>query len=185
MPRYFDNPADMEPLLPADRDGALTALGWQVIRRAERLGAALHPVTARGLAAVFRVMNSYYSHLIEGHHTKPADLDAVMKHAPKGTAERRQLQALHLAHLKTQSAMEHWLAADPAPDITQPEFIGRLHGSFYEALPETARVVAGNDGVSHPLTPGRWRDFSVAVGRHLAPRHDTLPAFMKRFAAFF
>lgn len=45
-PRPFDSPADMEPLLPEDRDGGLEALGWQVVRRAERLGGALHPLTA-------------------------------------------------------------------------------------------------------------------------------------------
>lgn len=185
MPRYYDNPTDMEPLLPADRDGSLAALGWQVVRRAERLGAALHPVTARGLAEVVQVMNSYYSHLIEGHHTTPADLDAVMNRAPKGSAERRQLQTLHLAHLKAQAEIERWLAKEPAQDIAQPEFIARLHASFYEALPESARVMAGHDGGTHPVIPGAWRDFSVAVGQHLAPRHDTLPAFMKRFAAFY
>ena len=56
MPTLFDHPTDMEPLLPADRDGSLAALGWQIVRRAERLGSALHPVTSQGLAEVVRVI---------------------------------------------------------------------------------------------------------------------------------
>jgi len=74
MLRFFTDPADMEPLLPEDPDGGLAALGWEIVRRAERLGAALHPLTALGLARLVRVVNSYYTHLIEGHGTKPADL---------------------------------------------------------------------------------------------------------------
>jgi len=61
MPRLFDTPRDMEPLLPEDRERGLEALAWQVVRRAERLGAALHPLTAASLRQVVRVMNSYYS----------------------------------------------------------------------------------------------------------------------------
>ncbi len=181
MPRFYDNPSDMEPLLSADRDGSLASLGWQVVRRAERLGGALHPVTARGLAQVVRVMNSYYSHLIEGHHTSPADLDAVLRGATTGRLERRELQQLHLAHLHTQSEMEQDLAEQPNEDITAPVFIQRLHAIFYDALPASARLVKGHDGKSHPVPPGQWRGFNVSVGQHLAPKHEKLSAFMDRF----
>ena len=33
------------------------------------LGSALHPTTAANLAALVRIMNTYYSNLIEGHDT--------------------------------------------------------------------------------------------------------------------
>ena len=181
MPRFYDQPTDMEPLLPADRDGSLAALGWQVVRRAERLGAALHPVTARGVAGVVQVMNSYYSHLIEGHQTSPADLDAVLRGALRGSPERRQLQQLHLAHLHTQAEMERDLETEPQRGIAQPEFIAGLHATFYQALPPPARSVAGHDGKSHAVQPGQWRDFNVSVGRHLAPKHEAVAAFMARF----
>ena len=50
----------MEPLLPEDRDGTLAALGLELIRRAERLRGAFHPVTRRGVSALVRSMNSFY-----------------------------------------------------------------------------------------------------------------------------
>jgi Fic family protein len=172
----------MEPMLPSDRDGSLSALGWQVVRRAERLGAALHPVTARGVARLVQVMNSYYSHLIEGHQTTPADLEAVLHGAVSGTPQRRQLQQLHLAHLHAQTEMERALAEPLPPDITRPEFIAHLHATFYRALPPESRQVSGHDGSEHPVRPGEWRDFNVSVGRHLAPKHEALLPFLQRFA---
>lgn len=185
MSRLFDNPADMEPLLPADRDGSLAALGWQVVRRAERLGGALHPVTAQGLSEVVRVMNSYYSHLIEGHHTTPADLDAVLRSAARGKPDRRELQQLHLAHLHTQAVVEQSLAAHPDEDITKADFIKELHASFYAGLPDVARQVRDQKGKMHLVAPGQWRGFNVSMGRHLAPRHEALPAFTGRFGRFY
>jgi Fic family protein len=38
------------------------------------LGRALHPRTASSLADLVRVMNAYYSNLIEGHNTRPRDI---------------------------------------------------------------------------------------------------------------
>ena len=105
MPRLFDHPREMEPLLPEDPDGGLEAVGWQIVRRAERLGGALHPLTGASLARVVSVMNSYYSHLIEGHGTSPADLEAVLRGRGEGSRERRDLQQLHFAHVAAQEAM--------------------------------------------------------------------------------
>jgi Fic family protein len=185
MPRYFTDPADMEPLLPEDPDGGLAALGWEVVRRAERLGAALHPVTAAGLARLVRVMNSYSTHLIEGHGTRPADLEAVLRGRSEGSRERRALQQLHFAHMATQEAMTRQLADDTALSVVSAEFLLGLHRRFYAELPESARTVEGHDGKAHPVEPGAWRAFDVSVGRHLAPAHDAVPAFMTRLERFY
>jgi Fic family protein len=185
MPTLYDHPTDMEPLLPADRDGSLAALGWQIVRRAERLGSALHPVTSMGLAEVVRVMNSYYSHLIEGHHTTPADLDAVLRGKLNGAPQHRQLQQLHLAHLGTQAKMEELLRSAPACEIAHSEFIADLHACFYTMLPPADRCVAGIDGNAHAIEPGHWRRFNVSVGQHLAPKHEALGTFLQRFTAFY
>jgi Fic family protein len=185
MPRFFTDPADMEPLLPEDPDGGLTALGWEMVRRAERLGAVLHPVTAAGLARLVRVMNSYYTHLIEGHGTKPADLEAVLRGRGEGSRERRDLQQLHFAHMAIQDAMTRQLAEDGAVAITSSEFLQSLHRRFYAELPASARMVDGHDGQSHPVESGAWRTFNVSVGRHLAPAHEAVPAFMARLEGFY
>ena len=83
MPSFYDNPADMEPLVPKDATGTLEALGWEIVRRVERLGGSLNALTAAGLMKVTAVMNSYYGHRIEGHGTTPADLAAVLRKKKK------------------------------------------------------------------------------------------------------
>ena len=42
------------------------------------LGKALHPRTAANLADLVRVMNTYYSNLIEGHNTRPRDIERAL-----------------------------------------------------------------------------------------------------------
>lgn len=185
MPRFYTDPADMEPLLPEDADGGLAALGWEMVRRAERLGGALHPATAAGLSGIVRVMNSYYSHLIEGQPTRPADLHAVLCGHSEGSRDRRNLQQLHFAHMATQEAMTAELAGDASTPIVSGEFLGGLHHRFYSGLPDSARTMEGHDGQVHPVEPGKWRDFNVSVGRHLAPAHEAVPAFMARLEKFY
>ena len=185
MARFYRDPADMEPLLPADPKGELAALGWELVRRAERLGASLHPLTAAGLARVVRVMNSYYSHLIEGHGTKPADLEAVLHGRGEGTRARRDLQQLHFAHMTAQEVMTARLAETPELAVPSAEFLQEMHRSFYDALPASARMVPGNDDREHEVVPGTWRGFHVSVGRHLAPAFGAVPDFIARFARFY
>ena len=100
--KLFDRVSDMEPMLPEDRDGKLASLGLGVIRRAEQLRAALHPITRRGVADLVRSMNSYYSNLIEGHRTTPRDIDAALRKEFSRETKHRQLQQLHWAHVETQ-----------------------------------------------------------------------------------
>ena len=42
------------------------------------LGRALHPRTAANLAGLVRVMNTYYSNLIEGNNTRPRDIERAL-----------------------------------------------------------------------------------------------------------
>jgi len=185
MTRFYDSPTDMEPMLPEDPDQGLAGLGWEIVRRAERLGAGLHPLTAGGLAGVVQVMNSYYSHLIEGHGTRPADLAAVLRGRSEGLPDRRELQQLHFAHMAAQRSMKDRLTADPVESVAGQDFLQTLHRNFYEALPETARFVSGPDQAAHPVTAGEWRRFHVTVGSHLAPAWEKLPDFMARFARIY
>src|SRR5437762_3525831 len=77
----YDHPSDMEPLRPKEgeeRSSAL-ALALALIRGAERLRSSLHPITRAAVADLVRSMNSYYSNLIEGHRTRPRDIDAALR----------------------------------------------------------------------------------------------------------
>ena len=185
MKRLYDHPSDMEPLLPEDREGRLGQLGLEVIRRAERLRGGLHPVTRRGVAELVRSMNSYYSNLIEGHRTMPGDIDAAVRKEFSGDANRRSLQQLHWGHIETQRWMESALAGMRPAKLCEVEFLSRLHREFYRRLPEEARWVEDVRGQRHEVEPGELRVSPVTVGIHVAPAHEELARFLRRFAEFY
>ncbi len=183
--RLYDHPSDMEPLLPEDRDGHLVHLGLEIIRRAERLRGGLHPITRRGMAELVRSMNSYYSNLIEGHRTRPGDIDAAARQEFSSDAARRNLQQLHWAHIETQRWMESTCAGLSPADLCSSEFLCALHREFYQRLPDEARWVEDDKGRRHAIAPGELRESPVVVGIHLAPAHAELERFLRRFAEFY
>src|SRR2546426_12391669 len=93
----YDRPSDMEPLLPGDGDSKTSASALALIRGAERLRASLHPITRKLVTDLVRSMNSYYSNLIEGHRTKPRDIDAALAHDFSSDITQRSLQMQHVA----------------------------------------------------------------------------------------
>ena len=180
----FDRVSDMEPLLP-EPDAELASLTLVLIRGAERLGTALHPLTRKSVAGLVRSMNSYYSNLIEGHRTTPRDIDAALAKQFSKNAARRSLQILHLAHIEVQADLEARIQTLPAGEICSAEFLRWLHEGFYRRLPEDLQKVGDEKGKFHKIQPGQLRDGEVSVGRHLAPSSKKLNDFLKRFAEFY
>ena len=181
----YDHPSDMEPLLPGEGAGKSPGLALALIRGAERLRAFLHPITRNAVAELVRSMNSYYSNLIEGHRTRPRDIDAAMRRDFSTNPEQRALQIQHLAHMEVQEEMEARLPGMASGDICSTEFLCWLHGGFYRRLPEEFRKVEDQKGKSHEVQPGDLRQSEVSVGRHLAPSSNKLREFLKRFAEFY
>src|SRR5208337_2416486 len=135
----YDHPSDMEPLLPKEGDEKSSSLALELIRGAERLRSSLHPITRTLVADLVRSMNSYYSNLIEGHRTRPRDIDAALRKDFSANAAQRSLQIQHLAHVEIQAEMETRLRQMPASGICSVEFLCWLHEGFYRRLPEEFR----------------------------------------------
>lgn len=181
----YDHPSDMEPLLPSDSDGKSSGLALALIRSAERLRASLHPITRKLVTDLVRSMNSYYSNLIEGHRTRPRDIDAAIRKDFSTNPAQRSLQIQHLAHMEVQAEMEARLQAMAAGDVCSAEFLCWLHEGFYRRLPEEFRTVEDEKGKVHEVQPGKLRQGEVSVGRHMAPSSKKLGEFLKRFAEFY
>lgn len=64
----------MEPMMPRVTP-ELISLSGAIRERIGGLKEKLHPITAKAVSAVVADMNSYYSNLIEGHHTYPKDIE--------------------------------------------------------------------------------------------------------------
>ena len=80
----------------------------------------LSSATARSLASVVRVMNCYYSNLIEGHNTKLQDIqDAIdgdlRSAATADDGKTRNLQLEAVAHIRVQEAIDKLHSEDRLP----------------------------------------------------------------------
>jgi Fic family protein len=118
-------PARLEaPTAPiADRLAELAAAS-------ARLGNRLHPQTAANLADLVRIMNTYYSNLIEGHNTRPRDIERAIAGELDGDEQRRNLQLEAAAHVRVQSEIDRMAAAGELPEPASADFIRWLHREF-------------------------------------------------------
>jgi Fic family protein len=174
-------PAAAEPFMPAEGTAALENLAFDLAREASELSARLHPIVRLSVADLVRSMNCYYSNLIEGHDTHPRDIDRALAADYSSDPHRRDLQLEARAHIEVQRMIDEGAAELPRPPVSRA-FIEWTHREFCSRLPETLLVVVNPDtGERFPVVPGQLRSRTVAVGRHVAPAPDDLPAFMGRF----
>ena len=127
-------------------------------------------------------MNTYYSNLIEGHNTRPREIEqALAGIAPED--DRRNLMLEAVAHYRVQESIDALAAQDVLPDPASLDFIRGLHRSFYDGATEEMLTIRGRDR-SFVMVPGEWRsgpEQDVAVGNHLPPSSDRVPDFMAHF----
>ncbi len=181
MVDFYDDPAQMEPLLI---DGSrpdytlLIGLAHELSEASAHLDAALVPSTARSLAALVDNMNCYYSNLIEGHKTLPADIEEALRGAA-AKADQQNLQHLALAHVEA----DRWAKQQRLGKDTLPTFLLDLHRVFCQRLPENLLQL----GDGSRLEPGAFRALNqeVRVGRHLAPKAECLGRFLERYAQIY
>jgi Fic family protein len=148
------------------------------------LGNSLHPRTAANLADLVRIMNAYYSNLIEGHNTRPRDIERALAGNLDEDAGRRNLQLEAAAHVRVQSEIDRMAADGRLTEPASVDFIQWLHREFYRDSPEEMLRVHG-DGHDLIMVPGEWRsspEHDVAVGRHVPPSSARVAEFMRYFA---
>ncbi|MGC2649238.1 MAG: hypothetical protein WA304_00350, partial [Candidatus Cybelea sp.] len=69
----LESPQRIEPALLEFAPPRVADLIAEISATSASLTGALHPRAAASLAQLVRIMNAYYSNLIEGHNTRPAD----------------------------------------------------------------------------------------------------------------
>jgi Fic family protein len=172
-------PCFFEEHIPAE----LADLSVEIQREASGLGQGLHPDSAAELADLVRMMNCYYSNLIEGHNTRPRDIEKALAGAEL-EEDTRPLALEARAHIIVQRAIDEMQRNGTMPVPTSVEFLAWVHQAFYDEMPEELRVIEHPDGSKEPIVPGRMRqdgDSEVAVGRHHPPSSMRVSAFMDHF----
>ena len=178
-----ETPYRLEPCFLDGASGELLDLVTELPAAAGALGARLHPKTAANLADLVRVMNCYYSNLIEGHNTRPLDIERALANDLDADAQRRDLQIEARQHIRLQREIDTDFAAGKLPEPASADFIRHLHREFYRDAPESMLRI-GDPGRSFVMTPGVFRadaQHDVAVGRHIPPSSSVVEAFMRYF----
>ena len=148
-----------------------------------KLGGGLHPTTAADLAGLTRLMNTYYSNLIEGHNTRPRDIERALQGDLDEDEDRRELQIEAANHVRVQARIDAMAADGSLPDPTAPSFVRWLHEEFYRDAPESMLFIEGA-GRRVRMEPGAWRsgpEHEVTVGRHQPPSSHRVGVFMDHF----
>ncbi|MDA8253199.1 MAG: Fic family protein [Rhodospirillales bacterium] len=183
MPSIVETPARIEPCLLDETSPEIVDLVAALSAASNTLGARLHARSAAGLADAVRIMNCYYSNLIEGHNTTPRDIERALNDQLDTAGERRNLQVEARAHIRVQRDIDRRYAEGTLPEPASAAFIRELHRAFYEDAPE-AMLVVRSERRTLRMAPGEFRataEDEVTVGRHWPPAGERVAAFMEHF----
>ena len=200
----LESPLRMEPALIEDGiPTKLLDLAADIGSTSTRLERLLHPATAAGLASMVHIMNCYYSNLIEGHNTRPKDIEAALQFAAplptdipstsqiesnvlrigpeKGRLRNLLIEARAHVHVQAKIDVSYLSGAEAEP--TSVSYIKWLHKEFYADATPSMLTVRDDHGEMH-FVPGEWRsrtEHDVAIGRHVPPTSAMVADFMTHF----
>jgi|TARA_B110000902_G_scaffold72362_1_gene85499 Fic family protein len=178
-----DSILDIAPFTPSDKalqGSALPDKAMELHKKSAKLSGQLAEQTRLTLETYMRVINSYYSNLIEGNATRPHEIRAAQRGSYSQDLARRDLQKESLGHM----AVQEWLQEQPLDleQVFSPEFIKQIHKQFYDNIPESLWDIKNDVGeLVGRVVPGEWRDQLVEVGVHVPPNADSLPSLMNGF----
>jgi Fic family protein len=179
-------PYALTPYLPGrETVGPLRDLAQDVITASSRLEGRVAPETAAVLGDKLRLLNSYYSNLIEGHKTTIPDIESALQNRFDPNPEKKYAQQLCAAHVEVEKHFMRRLGSEPRTNICDRQFLCDLHAAFYARLSEEHLFTHTANGFTRfPVEPGQLRDVDVSVdGRSLhGPDCRKLPDLMSSFA---
>jgi len=107
-----ETPERIEPAMLETLPSTITDVMAELSAESASLAKALHPKTAASLADLVRIMNAYYSNLIEGHNTRPKDIARALEGIFDENEERRNLQLEAASHVRLQEKVDRIASSD-------------------------------------------------------------------------
>ena len=120
----IETPTRIEPARLEETPEAIADAIAALSSASAALGARLHPATAANLSDLVRLMNCYYSNLIEGHNTRPRDIARALVADLDRDEGRRNLQIEAAAHVRVQEKTDRLAAEDRLPERTARRVLG-------------------------------------------------------------
>ena len=162
----------------------LEDLVWTLGQESPALAASLPQAVRVAMARLVRAMNCYYSNLIEGHNTRPIEIDRALANQYEDDPEHRDLQIEAKAHIELQGWIDE---EDGLADIgLGAKGVLEIHRRFYEQLPERMHWVTNTvTGGRLRVVPGQYRRNDVQVGRHIPVPPEDIERCMRRWEAVY
>ena len=149
--------------------GALKDMAQDVISSSASLEGRVAPATAKALGDNLRLLNSYYSNLIEGHKSSLKAIREALGNRYDEDAGKRYAQDLCAAHIKAERELLDMLGASGGRNVAGQDFLKRIHSCFYRHLsPDHLYTHEENGFTDIPVLPGEFRDRPIAVGPNAA-----------------
>lgn len=183
MHTRIETPLRIEPCFPEEISPQMADLISELTAATGKLGNRLHKTTALSLAELLRVMNCYYSNLIEGHNTTPREIELALSDKFNPVEERRNLQLEARAHIRVQREIDQQYSQGILPEPASIPFLCWLHKAFYENAGEEMLHIRGKNR-EFRMEVGVFRSQEqqdVSVGRHQPPSSKEVHAFMSYF----
>ena len=176
----------LTPYMPGpDRRGPLKDMAQEIIAASARLEGRIAPQTAEVLGDKLRLINSYYSNLIEGHKTTIPDIESALNKTFVRDPEKKYAQELCAAHVHIEKQFMQAALASSDLNVCDPRYLCELHAGFYAHLPPEHLFTHSGAGFTKlTVNPGHLRDVDVSVdgqSRH-GPGHQALPELLETFA---
>jgi Fic family protein len=174
--------AAMQPLVLSEASPhrpALADLAIELAGRSAGFRRSLPDGLQIALADLVRAMNSYYSNLIEGHHTHPIDIERALEGEFSHDVGKRHLQLEAKAHI----IVQRWIdGGGLAGRAVTTGGLAETHERFCALMPEELLWVEDAEtGERSKVTPGEIRRRDVAVGRHICVSPGAVPRFLEHF----
>lgn len=172
----------MEPMLLSDDAKNRRMLGDLAVELAVKAAEFRRSLPAGlriALVDLMRLMNCYYSNLIEGHDIHPVDIERALNNDYSGDPKKRDLQVEAKAHIAAQRWVDQGGLTGRATTRTG---LIELHRRFCEELPPSM-MIAEDPATKEKIRflPGEIRLRDVEVGRHVPVSPDAVPRFLERF----
>ena len=177
----------MKPTMPQGKAlGPLKDLAQEVLTASAGLEGRVALETAQALGDQLRLINSFYSNLIEGHRTFIPDIEKALNNHYSDDANSRYAQELCRAHVVAEKTFMEKVGLNPTMNVSSPEMLSLIHQEFYSHLPPEHQFTHEENGFTDiEVRPGEFRDLEVAVhkdgGTH-RPNCKDLLAHLEQYA---
>ncbi len=183
MSLQLETPFRIEPCLLDVIDSTTADRATDLVWKAAQLGKNINGKTASSLADLVRITNCYYSNLIEGHKTKPRDIERALAEDFDNDGRNRNLQVEARAHVRLQKAVDDRYLNGESLQPWSVDFIKELHRDFYKDATDEMLLIEGNAHGFY-MVPGDFRSkaiHDVVIGQHFPPSSNVVETFMGYF----